>query len=140
LGVELQALDDLFAKSDIVSLHAPALPETLRMVGAAQFAKLRDGALFINTARAALVDEGAFLDALRQDRFAAAIDVFETEPLQGDSPFRSLPNVSLAPHSAGHTTDTYRRQGAALVEEIERFFNGEKLRYEVTGSMLATMA
>ncbi|MEO1017260.1 MAG: hydroxyacid dehydrogenase [Pseudomonadota bacterium] len=140
MGVEMNGLDDLIAACDIVSLHAPVLPETRHMMGAEQFAKMRDGTLFINTARSALIDETAFLAALEQDRFKAAIDVFDIEPLPIGSPFRSLPNVYLSPHSAGHTIETYFRQGAAAVDEVDRFLKGQPLRYEVTKNMLATMA
>lgn len=140
LGVELRPLDDLLAESDVVSLHAPVLPETREMVGAAQLARLRDGALFINTARAALVDEAALLAELRRGRITAALDVFDQEPLPADSPFRALPNVILSPHAAGHTTDTYLRQGSAMVAEIRRLVVGEPLRHEVTAAMLPTMA
>ncbi len=140
LGGASRSLDDLFEESDIVSLHAPVLPETMRMIGAEQLAKLRDDALFINTARAALVDEAALLAALRQGRLKAALDVFDNEPLSFDNPFKVLPNASLSPHSAGHTIDTYRRQGQALVEEIERFFKGEPLKHEIEKKMLKIMA
>ncbi len=140
LGVELRSLDDLLSSSDIVSLHAPVLPETRGMIGAAQLARLRDGALFINSARAALVDEADLLSELQSGRINAALDVFETEPLPPDSPFRSLPNVILSPHAAGHTSDTYLRQGMAMVEEVGQYLRGEPLTYEVSAEMLPTMA
>jgi len=140
LGVELRSLDDLLSSSDIVSLHAPVLPVTRGMIGAAQLARLRDGALFINSARAALVDEADLLSELQSGRINAALDVFETEPLPPDSPFRSLPNVILSPHAAGHTSDTYLRQGMAMVEEVGQYLRGEPLTYEVSAEMLPTMA
>lgn len=140
LGVTIRSLDDLFAESEVVTLHAPVLPETRGMVGAAQLSRLRDGALFINTARAALVDEAALLQALQTGRFVAALDVFDQEPLPVDSPFRQLSNVILSPHAAGHTADTYHRQGMAMVEEVHRLLQGEPLRFEITAQMLPTMA
>lgn len=133
-------LDDLFARSDIVTLHAPVLPETRGMVGAAQLARLRDGAIFVNCARAALVDEDALFEALSGSRISAALDVFGEEPLPVSSPFRSLPNVVLSPHLAGRTADTHRRQGAAMVDEIIRFLRGEPLHYEITAAMLPFIA
>src|SRR5215217_1234566 len=78
LGVLPCTLDQLLAESDVVSLHAPVLPETRQMIGAAQLAQLRAGALFINTARAALVDEDALLNELQSGRISAALDVFAT--------------------------------------------------------------
>jgi phosphoglycerate dehydrogenase-like enzyme len=101
---------------------------------------LREGAVFINTARAALVDEAALVDALRSGRFVAALDVFDLEPLPPDSPLRRLSNVILSPHAAGHTADTYERQGAAMVDEVRRVLHGEPLQYEIAAHMLPTMA
>jgi phosphoglycerate dehydrogenase-like enzyme len=140
LGVLPCTLDQLLAESDVVSLHTPVLPETREMIGAAQLAQMRDGSLFINTARAALVDEEALLKELQSGRINAALDVFATEPLPFDSPFRSLPNVILSPHAAGHTTDTYLRQGRAMVEDVGRYIRGEPLVFEVSVEMLPTMA
>jgi phosphoglycerate dehydrogenase-like enzyme len=140
LGVEQTSLADLFAASDLVTLHAPVLPETRGMIDAGLLRRLPDRAVFVNTARAALVDEAALLEELRTGRISAALDVFEAEPLPAESPFRALPNVLLSPHAAGHTTDTYLQQGQAMVDEIGRYLDGEPLRYEVTPGMLATMA
>ena len=140
LGVELVSLDTVLSTSDIVSLHAPVLPETRQMIGPEHLRRLRDGAIFINTARSALVDEAALLAALKENRVIAAIDVFDTEPLPADSPFRSLPNAMLSPHAAGHTADSHKRQGATAVEEIGRFLRGEPLHHAVTTAMLSTMA
>ena len=140
LGASLRSLEDLLTESDVVSLHAPVLAQTRGMIGAEQFARLRDGALFINTARAALVDEDALLSELQSGRISAALDVFATEPLPTDSPFRALPNVILSPHAAGHTTDTYLRQGKAMVEDVRRYLCGEPLVFEVSAQMLPTMA
>src|SRR3546814_8879828 len=103
------------------------------MIGAEQLEKLRDGTIFINTGRSALVDEAALVAALKESRFTAAIDVFDTEPLPADSPFRSLPNAVLPPHAAGHTADTHQRQGATAVEEIGRFLRADPLRPAAIG-------
>ena len=140
LGVELTSLDRLLGESDIVSLHVPSLPETRHMIGAAELARIKDGALFVNTARGAIVDEAALVEELRKDRFVAVLDVFEEEPLAEDSPLRTLKNAVLAPHIAGHTHETYLRQGATAVDEALLFLAGEPLRHEVTARMLATMA
>ena len=140
LGVESRGLDELFAESDVVSLHAPVLPETRGMIGARQFGRLRDGAFFINTARAALIDEAALLAELRTGRIAAGLDVFDQEPLPPDSAFRGLTNVVLSPHVAGHSIETHLRQGQAMVDEIGRFIRGETLQYRITPAMLRNMA
>ncbi|WP_293864789.1 hydroxyacid dehydrogenase [uncultured Alsobacter sp.] len=140
LGVTVVPLDELLRTSDVVSLHAPVIPETENMIGAREFALLKDGALFINTARSLIVDQAAQLDALRRGRISAMLDVFATEPLPADDPLRTLPNVVIAPHAAGHTRDTYHLQGSACVDEIERFMRDEGLQCEVTAPMLRTMA
>lgn len=140
LGINARPLDDLLATSDVVTVHAPVLPETRKMIGAAQLARLRDGAVFINTARAVLVDNEALLHEVRSGRIFVALDVFEQEPLPVDAPIRTVPNVVLSPHLAGHTDETYFRQGQAMVDEVQRFLRGEPLRYEITAAMLPVMA
>jgi phosphoglycerate dehydrogenase-like enzyme len=110
------------------------------MIGAPQLARLADGAVFINSARAALVDETALLRELENGRIVAALDVFADEPLPADSPFRRLPNVVLSPHVAGHSLDTHLRQGQAMVDEVQRFLQGEPLQYEITPDMLPLIA
>jgi phosphoglycerate dehydrogenase-like enzyme len=140
LGVEMVPLDTLFQECEIVSIHAPVTPETRHLVGARQIGLLRDGAIMINSARSWVIDQAALLDALQGGRIWAALDVFDQEPLPLDSPFRELPNVLLTPHQAGHTIDTYQRQGAAMVEEIERFIAGRELRYRITPERFAVMA
>lgn len=142
LGVTAVDLDTLMRESDVVSLHAPDLPETRGMIGARELGLLRAGALFINTARPTLVDESALLTEIRSRRIEAALDVFETEPLPPDSPFRDpdLANVTISPHAAGHTEEGHFSQGQAMVEEIGRHLRGEALHHEVSAAMLARMA
>jgi phosphoglycerate dehydrogenase-like enzyme len=139
-GVELSSLDEVMAECDIVTLHAPVLDETRGMIGARQMKLLRDGAFLINTARGAIIDDAALLDRLRIGTITAALDVFDTEPLPDDSPFRTAPGIILSPHTAGHTHETHRRQGRTAVDEVRRYLSGEPLRHEVTREMLATMA
>ncbi len=140
LGVTSVSLDELFASCAIVTMQAPPTAETYRMVGASQFAALPDGALFVNTARSQTVDSDALLAELQSGRIQAALDVFDEEPLSPDSPFLELENVIVTPHVAGASQQARLRQGSLIVEEIDRFFKGEPLRYAVTREMLATMA
>lgn len=142
LGVTSVSLDDMLMQSDVVSLHAPVLPATRRMIGARELALLRPGALFINTARSQLVDEAALLAEIRSGRITAALDVFDDEPLPADSPFRdpALGNVTISPHAAGHTEEGHRSQGQAMVDEIARHLRNEPLRHEVSRAMLENMA
>ena len=136
----VETLHELMRGCTAVSLHAAATPATRHMIGAAELALLPDGGIFVNTARASLVDEQALLAELRTGRISAALDVFSEEPLPPDSPFRRLGNVLLTPHVASHTAQCYLRQGDCVVEEIRRLAHGEPLRYPVTAAMLPTMA
>ncbi|SCL45138.1 Phosphoglycerate dehydrogenase [Micromonospora citrea] len=131
LGVERADLADLLGRSLVVSLHAPVLPETVGMIGARELALLPDGALLVNTARSALVDEAALLAALRTGRIDAALDVFDAEPLPVDHPLRRLPNVLLTPHEAAGTVGSRRRAADIVVAEVDRFLRGLPLRHEV---------
>ena len=140
IGVEQAGLDEVFSMADVVTIHVPVLPETQRMIGARQLKLLRDGTMFINTARAAVVDADALLGEITTGRFVAALDVFDPEPLPADSPLRTLPNVLLSPHVAGLTRDTYRRQGQAMVDEVQRFVAHEPLQYEIPLALLPMMA
>lgn len=140
LGVQRAELNDLFGRCLVVTLHAPVLPSTMRMVTAAHLAALPDGALFVNMARAVLVDDDALLAELQSGRIRAVLDVFEQEPVPADSPYLRLDNVVVSPHIAGRTEDTHLIQGQEMVEEIARYLAGQGLRYEVTPAMWETMA
>ncbi|RDJ20322.1 hydroxyacid dehydrogenase [Bosea caraganae] len=140
LGVEKCDLLALMASADVVSLHAPSLPETVGMIGHAELAAMRDGATLINTARGTLVDHAALADELISGRLNAVLDVTEPEPLPPDSRLFDLPNVVLTPHIAGAAGYETRRMAELLVEEIERFVAGKPLQHEVTAAMLARIA
>ncbi len=140
LGATKIKLERLLRECPIVSLHAPSTDETYQMIGAQEFAMLGDGAIFINTARAHLIDEAALLAELQSGRIFAALDVFAQEPLPDDSPFRQLENVIITPHISAHTQQARARQGRFCVDEIERFLRGKSLRYEVTRAKLDIMA
>ncbi|MDE2854868.1 MAG: hydroxyacid dehydrogenase [Chloroflexota bacterium] len=140
MGVHLAALEPLMRECPIITLQAPATAETYRMIGREQLSWLRDGAIFINTARAHLIDEAALLAELQTGRISAALDVFDQEPLPDDSPFRGLDNLIITPHIAAVTHQAYKRQGEITVDEVARYLSGGKLRYEVTRDMLDTMA
>lgn len=131
-GVEYLPLGDLLATSDIVSLHAPATPETRHMIDAAALGRMKRGAYLINTARGELVDEAALAAALREGQLAGAgLDVFSAEPPERDNPLLGLDNVVLAPHSAGQTEDGLRRMGEITAENALRVLRGEEPLYRV---------
>lgn len=131
LGAERVELDDLLRRSDVVSLHAPALPETRHMLDRRRLALMPDGATLINTARGSLVDHQALIDELTSGRIDAVIDTTEPDVLPPDSPLYDLPNVFLTPHIAGSMgTETWRMADLAL-DEIERYARGEPLEHLV---------
>ena len=137
LGATKTDLDDLMARSDAVSLHAPNLPELRHMIDADRLKLMKDGACFINTARGALVDEDALVAELRTGRIVACLDVTHPEPPVEDSPLYSLPNVILTPHLAGAQAMDCRRMGALCVEELERYLAGKPPLHPVTRERLA---
>lgn len=140
MGLRKVSLETLMRQCPIVTLQAPATAETYRMIGVEQLSWLRDGAIFINTSRAHLIDEAALLAELRTGRISAALDVFDQEPLPDDSPFRELDNLIITPHVAAVTRQAYKRQGQISVDEVAGYLSAGELRYEVTRDMLDTMA
>lgn len=122
LGATKVELDELFERSDIVSLHAPNLPATQKMIGATQLAKLRDGAAFINTSRGSVVDHNALLAECKSGRLVAALDVTDPEPLPPDSEFWNLPNVILLPHIAGLGRAGFERVGEGALQALRDCF------------------
>ncbi len=124
----------------VISLHAPNIPATRHMLAAPFFQAMRDGAVFINTARGALVHEPSLIAELEKGRITAHLDVTDPEPPVADSPFWTLPNVYLTPHLAGSSSGEIRRMGALAVDECLRVLRGEPVRFGVTQDMLETMA
>jgi phosphoglycerate dehydrogenase-like enzyme len=119
LGFEHVKLDELYRRSDVVSLHLRLSEQTTGMVGREQFQMMKPSAIFINTARGPIVDEFAMLEALVSARIAGAgLDVFTVEPLPADSPIKGLPNVVLTPHSAGITPETLEAGLAMSIDNV----------------------
>jgi phosphoglycerate dehydrogenase-like enzyme len=126
LGVEkVEDLDALCASVDVLSLHAPDVGATRGMIGAPQLAALRDGAVFLNTARPALVDSDALEAELTSGRIAAILDVAEPDPLPAGHPLLGLPNVFVTPHVAGAMGNELHRLAELAVVEVERYARGE---------------
>ena len=140
-GVELCPLDDLLRRSDFVSLHAPVTPETRNLVSRERLALMKPTAYFVNTARAALTDEDALYEMLRDGRLAgAALDVLAEEPLQPDNRFLALPNVIVTPHIGGATVDVIRHQSEIVADAIERHLRGERPRWVANPAVLERQA
>jgi phosphoglycerate dehydrogenase-like enzyme len=124
LGARLVGLDELLSAGDVVSVHAPALPETRHMLDARRLALLADGATLINTARGSLVDMEALTKELTSGRIDAVLDVTEPEILPADSPLYDLPNVLLTPHIAGSMGGELRRLAHSALDELDRYSRG----------------
>ncbi|CAA9320674.1 MAG: D-3-phosphoglycerate dehydrogenase, partial [uncultured Chloroflexia bacterium] len=140
-GAQLVELPELLRSSDTVTLHAPVTPSTIGMLGAAEFAMMKDGSLFVNTARGRLIDHDALLHELQTGRISALLDVTDpTEPLPKDSPFFALDNCVVLPHIAGVSSQARMRQGRYSVEETIRYLSGEPLRFQVTRDRWDSMA
>jgi len=133
------SLEDLLVRSDVVSLHAPANPQTYQMLNKEGLEMMKDNALIINTARGSLIEEEALIAELQKGRFFAFLDVTDPEPPAKDSPLRSLPNVVVTPHIAG-CIDNCNHMGELAIEELRRFFHGEEPIYQVTKEKLERVA
>jgi D-3-phosphoglycerate dehydrogenase / 2-oxoglutarate reductase len=120
------SLDDLLAEADVVSMHAMVTPETQGMIGAEQFARMKDDAIFINTARAMLHDTDALVGALESGMAGAGLDHFEGEHLPTDHPLQSMPNVVLTPHIGGATYDTEANHSKLIADGLEQLLGGGK--------------
>lgn len=127
LGVVLLPLDDVIAQADFLSLHAPATPETVKLMNRERLATMKRGAYLLNLARGSLVDEAALLAALDDGHLAGAgLDVFDPEPLAADNRLRAHPAVIATPHSASVTQEGRRRMERMAVERLLAFFRGER--------------
>ena len=140
LGVTPMSLEEVFRTCDIVSLHAPNIPSTEHMVTGEHFRSMKDGAVFINTARARITKEDELVQELKTGRIFACLDVTDPEPPAPDSPLYELPNVLLTPHLSGSAGHECLRMGAYVVEEVRRYCAGEPLAYPVTREMMQWVA
>lgn len=141
LGVELCALDDLFRRSDVITIHTPWLRETEKLIAGRLIRSMKPGASLINTSRGAVIDEPAMIEVLRErpDLFAV-LDVTYPEPPASGSALYELPNVLLTPHIAGAMGDECRRMGKYVADDLDRYVRGEPLRWQVTRERAKIMA
>lgn len=124
-GVELTDVDDLVRRADVITLHAPNTPETFHLINAERLAAMKPTALVINTARGQLIDEKALAAALRSGQIGGAgLDVFESEPLEDDSPLRGLDNLIMAPHVAGVTAESTMRMAEDAAHTVVAVLSG----------------
>lgn len=131
LGCEKVELDTLMRRSDVVSLHTPAIEACRHLINAQNLALLKDRAIFINTARGMCVDEQALIAELEKGRILACIDVTDPEPPEPDSPLYRLPNCILTPHVAGAVKENTFRQGGLVADQVEASVAGRPLPGEI---------
>ncbi|MGN6537115.1 MAG: 2-hydroxyacid dehydrogenase [Mesorhizobium sp.] len=125
-GVELVALDDLLARSDVVTLHPRVTEETRNMIDRESIARMKPGVIFVNTARGPLADYEALYEALAEGRIASAmLETFAVEPVPADWPLLQLPNVTLTPHIAGASVRTVTYAAEQAAEEVRRYLAGQ---------------
>jgi D-3-phosphoglycerate dehydrogenase len=131
------SLDELLSEADVVSLHTIVTEDTAGMIGAKQFAAMRDGVVFLNTARAQLHDTDALVDALVAGKVAAAgLDHFAGEWLPADHPLVGMPNVVLTPHIGGATWNTEARQAQMVADDLETLLSGNTPAHIVNPEVL----
>ena len=130
-------LEDLLAESEVVSMHAPVTPDTKGMIGAEELKRMKEGAIYLNAARAALHDTGALVDALQNGHLAAAgLDHFEGERLAAGHPLLDLPNVVLTPHIGGASYDTEANHARMMGEGIAAVLRGDRPAHCVNPEVL----
>lgn len=127
----------MLSLSDVVICVAPITPVTTGMLGAREFDLMRDGAVFVNVSRGAIVQSDALIARLRDGKFVACLDVFDPEPIPLDSPIRDLRNVFLTSHTAAATEATRSRNFKIMVDELDRFFGGHETRYDLLPRTIA---
>lgn len=137
-GAELVDLDTLCRESDYISLHAPVLPSTRGMIGAAQFGMMKDTAILINTARGPLVDENALVAALKSGKIACAgLDVFINEPLKARSELKKLDNVTLTDHAGWYSEESQVELQRSAARNVALALTGQKLLFCVNPKVLS---
>jgi D-3-phosphoglycerate dehydrogenase len=130
-GCEPVTFEELLAKSDFISVHAPLTPETKHILGAEAFGKMKKDVRIVCAARGGIIDEAALLDALTAGKVGGVgLDVFEVEPT-GASPLVTHPRVVATPHSGAMTEEAQDRAGVDIAEEVLRALNGDELRWKV---------
>lgn len=127
LGVTMTDFDTVIKESDIISLHIPCTPETIKLIDEKEFKSMKDSAVLINVARGPVVDQNALYTALKEKWIAGAgIDVFEVEPTDADNPLFTLDNIVIMPHQAGDTYETFDKVGYFAAQVIVDVMNGKE--------------
>lgn len=140
-GLVQAPLEQIFSECDIISLHTPLIDATYHLIGEDLLKRIKDGALFVNTSRGAVVDQSALERELAKGRFRAVLDVYEKEPPESDSPLFTLPGVMMIPHMAGPTVDLRSYLTRELLLEAAGYIDREEpLTHEITRDVASTMS
>ena len=127
-NIHFVSQEELWEKSDIITLHAPMNPSTERIICKENISKMKDGVIIINVSRGALVDEEALADALRSGKVAAAAaDVMTVEPMKPDNPLLTAPNMTITPHIAWASVEARERLINTIADNLKAYLNGDKL-------------
>ena len=138
-GARSVSLLQMMRASDVVVLAAAANSGSKHLIGRKEIAALPRNAVFVNTARAALVDQTALLGRLKKGDLYAALDVFDREPLPKNSPLRRLPNLYMTPHRAGGIVESVQRAATMLVDELTAFSKSQPRRHALTPEMVSSL-
>ncbi len=138
-GVVRASLEEIITTCKIISIHMAQREDTYHIINRELLKKIPDGSILINTSRGSLIDEEALADELSSGRFKAALDVYEIEPLPKESKLRELRNVILIPHMGGPTIDRRKSCTQGILDDIERFYKGDKLVYELNMEYICRM-
>ena len=132
-------LEEIFKTCSVISVHASLTPHTKGLINKKYFQMMQENAIFVNSARGAIVVEEDLIEALQTQNIRAILDVYTVEPLPADSPLRTLSNAYLVPHQGGPTIDRRSGIGRTICEEVLRFAQGQPLRYEIKAEQAARM-
>lgn len=138
-GVERASLEEIITTCKIISVHMAQREDTYHIIHRELLKKIPAGSILINTSRGSLIDEDALADELSTGRFKAVLDVYEIEPLPQESKLRGLKNAILIPHMGGPTVDRRKSCTQGILDDIERFYNGEKTKYELNMEYIGRM-
>ncbi|MEW5815839.1 MAG: C-terminal binding protein [Spirochaetota bacterium] len=130
-GAEPAAFDTLLKNSDYISIHVPLNNETRGMIGSKEFELMKEDVIIINTSRGPIIDETALYGALKNSQKCAGIDVFETEPLPGDSPLRTLENITLTDHAGFYSVESIKELKTKAAGNVLEVLKGNKPLYPV---------
>ena len=129
-------LDDVLRHADILVVQVPHTPKTEKMIGSRELELLGKGRILINCSRGKVIDQDALIRCLQSGQLIAGLDVFDPEPMEADSPLRSLANVFITPHIAWYAPNVLHRYFSTMASEFERHFTGKPLQYELTRRMV----